>query len=107
MLTILKNEKRTHFSDVITGDESWFFFEYCRSSQWVFFKDDLIAKTQKTKMEKKITRKLTGVEHDLEESIKSHIFEILDEFEPDSWQSLFNSWIEHPLFIINTRISFK
>lgn len=51
--------------------------------------------------------KLTGVEHDLEESIKSHIFEILDEFEPDSWQSLFNSWIEHPLFIINTRISFK
>lgn len=54
MLTILKNEKRTHFSDVITGDESWFFFEYCRSSQWVFFKDDLIAKTQKTKMEKKI-----------------------------------------------------
>lgn len=54
MLTILKNEKRTHFSDVITGDESWFFFEYCRSSQWVFFKDDLIAKTQKTNMEKKI-----------------------------------------------------
>lgn len=45
--------------------------------------------------------KITGVEHDLEESIKSHIFEILDEFEPDFWQSLFNSWIEHPVFIIN------
>lgn len=33
--------------------------------------------------------KLTRVEHDSEESLKSHILEILDEFEPGFWQSLF------------------
>lgn len=192
MLTILRNEKRTHFSNVITGDESWFLFEYCQSSQWVLSKEDLIEKTRKTNMEKKIMltiffngsgpvvvnflppklkfngqyfidileeikmnvypngraqrnvrkilhfdncpshrsqkvkdyiensefrkmphpayspdvapsdfglfgtmkEKLIGVEHDSEESLKSHILEILGDFEPDFWQSLFNSWIE-------------
>lgn len=33
MLKILRNEKRTHFNNVITGDESWFLFEYFQSSQ--------------------------------------------------------------------------
>lgn len=53
MLAILQNEKRTHFSNIITGDESWFLFEYCQSSQWVISKEDLIEKTRKTNMEKK------------------------------------------------------
>ena len=44
--------------------------------------------------------KLTGVEYDSEESLKSHILEILDEFKPDFWQSLFNSWIERLIIIM-------
>ncbi len=38
--------------------------------------------------------KLTGVEHDLEESIKSHIFEILDEFEPDYFYNSKNMYMK-------------
>lgn len=28
ILIIMGNEKQTHFSNVISGDESWFLFEY-------------------------------------------------------------------------------
>lgn len=54
MLQVLRNEQRTHFHNVITGDESWFLFEYVQGSQWVLSKEDLITKTRKTNMQKKI-----------------------------------------------------
>lgn len=118
MLIILRNEKRTHFSNVITGDESWFLYEYCQSSQYVLSKDDHPSHcSQKVKdyIENSEFRKmphlayspdvtpsdfnlfgtmkerLIGIEHNSEKSLKSHILKIPDEFEPDFWQSLLNS----------------
>lgn len=39
---------------LFTRDESWFLFEYHQSLQWVLSKEDLIEKTRRTNMEKKI-----------------------------------------------------
>lgn len=45
--------------------------------------------------------KLIGVMHDSEKSLKFHILEILDEFEPNFWESLFNSWIDRLKELLN------
>ena len=54
MLQILNMEKRTHFMHVITGDESWFLYEYTQSSQWILSKDELLNRVEKTNMQKKM-----------------------------------------------------
>ena len=54
MLPLLVNEKRTHFANIYTGDESWFLFEYTQNTQWVISKENLIEKVRKTNFEKKI-----------------------------------------------------
>ena len=54
MLDILRKEQRTHFQNIYTGDESWFLFEYNQRSQWVLSKEDLLTKTRKTNMQRKI-----------------------------------------------------
>lgn len=54
MLQILQKEQRAHFMNILTGDESWFLYEYTQSSQWVLSKDDLLNKVVKTNMQKKM-----------------------------------------------------
>lgn len=54
MLDVLRKEQRTHFQNIYTGDESWFLFEYCQQTQWVLSKEDLLTRTRKTNMQRKI-----------------------------------------------------
>lgn len=54
MLEILHSEQRTHFCNIVTGDESWFLYQYTQSSQWVISKDELINRTIKTNMQRKM-----------------------------------------------------
>lgn len=54
ILPILQNEKRTHYANIYTGDESWFLFEYTQNTQWVLSKENLVEKIPKTNMQKKI-----------------------------------------------------
>lgn len=53
MLDILQQEKKTNFCNIITGDESWFIYEYTQNTQWVLSKEELLTKVVKTNMQKK------------------------------------------------------
>lgn len=54
MLKILQSEQRTKFDNIITGDESWFLYQYTQSSQWVISKDELLNRIIKTNMQRKM-----------------------------------------------------
>jgi hypothetical protein len=40
-LRILKENKKTGFANIITGDESWFYFEHPHQSVWVLSRDEV------------------------------------------------------------------
>lgn len=53
MYEIVFRDMNKDFNNIITGDESWFLYEYTQSTQWVLSREDLIDKVVKTNMQKK------------------------------------------------------
>jgi hypothetical protein len=52
-LRVLKENQKTGFANIITGDESWFYFEYPHQSVWDPSRDEVLEKIkQKIDMEK-------------------------------------------------------
>lgn len=53
MLETLEQQQNFGFHDVITGDESWFLYDYTQGSQWVLSKENVLTRLEKTNMQKK------------------------------------------------------
>lgn len=58
MIIILENQKRYHFPNNYTGDESWLLYVITQFSRWVISTENFIEKVAKTTIQKELMEKV-------------------------------------------------